>query len=397
MKLSIRIPLFIFLVTALSYSCSDDENDGIEPTVPTVDLGIKPSSNADARSSYTNANNSDIRVSYFSIPFSPNSGNLRDAIAYIDANGDGLTDVFMATGEFQLQGEVNSILAINDGSGNFTPSTTEFGDNMPPATHARKSIVSDFNNDGLQDIFVFDHGFDSDPFPGSNPKLIIQNAVGSFTWSKLLDQKGFHHGGAAADIDNDGDVDIFVGGFEPFFYINDGQGNLKKSDDRFDKSINKIFSAELIDVDKDGFIDLLVGAHEQDGDDTSVYWGSSSGSFSSNLLTVIPAFNNYGTVLDFDAADMDNDGDRDLVINRTGGGPNNFYTGRRIQLLTNNGNRGFSDATNKIDNPGLDSDTWFPWFRVQDIDNDGDVDIFPDDLGFDFKYINDGNGNFSKQ
>ncbi len=39
---------------------------------------------------------------------------------------------------------------------------------------------------------------------------------------------------------------------------------------------------------KDGFLDLLVGAHERDGDQTSVYWGSS-------------------------------DGDRDLVLNRTRG------------------------------------------------------------------------------
>lgn len=393
MKYSVIKFLFVFILIALSFSCDDEDDDDNQPT---LDLGISPSSNADARSSYTNANNTDILISYFSLPFAPNSGNLRDAIAYLDANGDGLTDVFMATGEFQLQGEVNSILAINDGAGNFTSSTTEFKDNMPPATHARKSIVSDFNNDGLQDIFVFDHGFDSYPYPGNNPKLIIQNTVGSFSWSKLIDQTGFHHGGAAADIDNDGDIDVFVGGFDPFFYINDGQANFSKSDDRFDKSLDKIFCAELIDVDEDGYVDLLVGAHEQDGDHTSIYWGNSTGSFTSNLLTIIPSLDNYGTVLDFDAGDFDNDGDRDLVINRTGGGTNNFYSGQRIQLVMNNGNREFSNASNKIDNPGLDSDIWFPWLRVQDVDDDGDLDLFPDDLGFNFKYINDGKGNFTK-
>lgn len=335
-------------------------------------------------------------IDYFAIPSGPNSGTLRDAIAYLDANGDGQTDVFMATGDYLLEGEVNCILAINDGKENFTSSTAEFGDNMPPATHARKSVVSDFNNDGLADIFVFDHGFDSDPFPGNNPKLIIQNSVGSFSWSKLLDQTGFHHGGAAADIDNDGDIDVFVGGHEPFFYVNDGNGNFTKKDDRFDRSVSTIFSAELIDVDKDGFIDLLVGAHEQDGDKTSIYWGSSSGSYSDNLRTVIPEFNNYGTVLDFEAEDVDGDGDRDVVVNRTGGGNNNFYIGRRVQLLIQTGDREFSDATVQIDDPGSDEDFWFPWLRAQDIDNDGDVDIFPDDLSVGFKYINDGNGNFMK-
>lgn len=388
-NLTKRHLLMLSLLIAF-FSCSKDN----EP--PTINLDINPSSNADKGSSYTIASNTDIRIEYFSLPYAPNSGKLRDAIAYIDANGDGYTDVFMATGEFQLQGEVDCLLAINDGNGNFTASTSEFDNTMPPATHARKSIVSDFNNDGLHDIFVFDHGYDSNPFPGNNPKLIIQNAVGSFSWSKLLDQKGFHHGGAAADIDNDGDIDVFVGGFDPFFYINDGTGNFEMQTDRFDNSIDKIFSAELIDVDEDGYIDLLVGAQEQDGDETSIYWGNKSGVYAQNLRSIIPALSNYGTVLDLDAADFDHDGDRDLLINRTGGGNQNSYIGSRIQLVSNNGNRGFSDVSNQIDHPGLDSDSWFPWLRAQDIDHDGDIDFFPDDLGFNFQYINDGNGNFTR-
>ena len=375
-----------FLLSA----CSDDD-----PAISTADLGISPSSNADARSSYTNAK-TDIHVSNFALPSDVNSGNLRDAIAYLDANGDGFTDVFMGTGEYLFEGEKTCILALNDGSGNFVYSTTEFNNNMPPATHARKSIVSDFNNDGLQDILVLDHGFDSHPFPGNNPKLIIQNSVGSFSWTKLMDQTGFHHTGAAGDIDNDGDIDIFVGGDDPFFYINDGQANFEKVDNRFDKSISKIFASELIDVDKDGYLDLLAGAHEHDGDKTSIYWGSKTGSYNSGLRAIIPNFTNYGTVLDFDAEDVDNDGDKDLVINRTGGGNNNNYVGRRIELLLNNNDRSFTSATNKIDDPGTDTEDWFPWIRMQDIDDDGDVDIFPDDIAFGFKYLNDGKGNFTK-
>lgn len=382
----------LIIATLVIVSCSKDD---VNPTINLDDLGIAPSSNPDARSSYTNSK-ADIHIDYYLIPSGANSGNLRDAIAYLDANGDGFTDVFMATGEFMLQGEVNSILAINDGSQNFISSTAEFNDNMPPATHARKAIVSDFNNDNLDDVFVFDHGFDSDPYPGNNPKLIIQNSMGSFTWSKLLDQTGFHHGGAAADVDNDGDIDVFVGGFEPFFYVNDGQGNMTKVDNRFDRSISKIFTAELIDVDSDGFIDLLVGAHEQDGDNTSIYWGSTTGSYSSNLRTVIPAFANYGTILDFGVEDLNGDGRKDLVVNRTGGGNSNIYVGVRIQLLTQTANRKFIDDTNQIDNPGLDSDEWFPWIRVQDMDNDGDLDIFSDNLNIGFDLINDGSGNFTR-
>ncbi len=372
-------------------SCSKDDDSSVK----LVNLGISASSNADARSSYTNAK-TDIYINYYNIPSDGNSGSLRDAIAYLDANGDGYTDVFMATGDYLLEGEVNSILALNDGSDAFYWSTAEFNDNMPPATHARKSIVSDFNNDGLQDIFVFDHGYDANPFPGSTPKLIIQDSKGSFSWTKL-EEVGFFHGGASADIDNDGDIDIFVGGHDPFFYINDGLANFTKVEDRYDQSVSKVFIAELIDVDKDGYPDLLVGAHEQDGDNTSIYWGSSKGSYSKSLRTVIPEVDAYGTILDFDAEDLDGDGDKDLVVNRTGGGNSNFYVGRRMQLLIHDGNRNFTDNTSQIDNPGLDTESWFPWVRLQDIDNDNDIDIFCDNSSIDFVLYNDGNGNFTRQ
>ena len=162
--------------------------------------------------------------------------------------------------------------------------------------------------------------------------------------------------------------------------------------------MGKVFSAELIDVDKDGFIDLLVGALEQQGDNTSIYWGSSTGYYYSDLRTIIPPSTNYGTVLDFDAEDFDNDGDRDIIINRAGGGNSNFYIGSKAQLLLNNGDRNFTDKTNQIDSPESDIDAWFQWFRVQDVDNDGDLDISPDNFNFNFnfKYINDGSGNFTK-
>lgn len=393
--------LSLVCISTLFFGCGggsdDDSDDGV---VPVVDNGISPSDNADLGSSYSNST-TDIYVSNFSIPGTATSGNLRDAIAYLDADGDGDTDVFIATGEYLLEGEVDSILALNDGFGNFTASTSEFNDDMPPATHARKSIVSDFNNDGLQDIFVFDHGFDADPFPGSQPKLIIQDSVGSFSWQKLTAQTGFHHGGASADIDNDGDIDVFVGGNDPFFFINDGNTNFSKVDDRFDNSINKVFAAELIDVDQDGYIDLLLGAHERDGDQTSIYWGSSSGSYSESLRLIIPTVASYGAILDFDAEDFDGDGNRDLVINRTrdgdDGSAGGFYQGRNIQLLLSNGGRSFSDVTStNIDDPGTNTDLWFPWVRAQDMDNDGDIDFAPDDAAQGFGYINDGSGFFIK-
>lgn len=396
----INTRLVLVALFSLQLAACGGGDGGGSSSNDTVDLNTSPALDANAGTSYTHSK-PDLWISYNSLSRPQNSGNLSDAIAYLDADNDGDTDIFMATGEYLLAGEVDSVLYINNGANSFASSTSEFSDSMPPATHARKSIVGDFDGNGLDDIFVFDHGYDAHPFPGSNPKLIFQDAAGTFSWTKLTAQTGFYHGGASADIDNDGDIDIFVGGFNPFFYINDGTGNLSYQTNRFDGSIDKVFSAELIDVDEDGFVDLLVGAHERDGDNTSIYWGSSTGSFNHSNRTIIPAVQYFGGVMDFDAEDTDNDGDRDLLINRTRDGDDGpgkgFYQGRTIQLLAHDGNRGFTDITSThIDQPGGDNDSWFPWLRVQDVDSDGDVDMASDDAGDNVAYLNEG-GVFTRQ
>ena len=355
-------------------------------------LVIVVQSPADAGSSYRNSR-TDAWIEFRSIP----SGGFDMARAYLDADGDGDTDLFLGTGEWLSEGEIDSEMYINNGYGSFSLDQSVFDGSPPPATHARKSLTADFNGDGLNDVLILDHGYDAPPFPGSNPKLVIQDSPGSFSWSRLPD-KGFHHGGAAGDIDNDGDIDIFVAEWFPFFYINDGSGVFTRDDTRIDSSIPTMFTAELIDVDMDGFIDLLVGGHEREGAETTIYWGSSAGSYRASEKTVLLAASPFGVVLDIDAEDIDRDGDRDLVLNRTRDGDDGdglgFYVGRRTQLLIHDGNRGFTNGTGQIDDPGNDTDIWFPWIRLQDIDADGDIDIVPDDKAVGYVYLNDGLGGF---
>ncbi len=126
--------LWVLTFFVMLSSCSDDDSSS------TVNLGISPASNADAGSLYTISNQTDILISYSSLPSPTNTGDLRDAITYIDANGDGITDVFMATGQLLSEGEVDCILAINDGQGNFTSSTAEFGGDMPPP-HMQENLL----------------------------------------------------------------------------------------------------------------------------------------------------------------------------------------------------------------------------------------------------------------
>lgn len=400
MKKNTGLVLITIFTSIVMFGCGgggssgDDGGNTPTPTPPTDT--IIPSDNADHMSSYENSKTS-IYINYADLPI--DGAMLKDAIAYLDADGDGDIDVFMGTGEYLLQGEVDSVLSINDGTENFTASTSEFSDNMPPATHARKTLVSDFNGDGLKDMLIIDHGFDADPFPGSQVKLIMQDSLGTFSWSKLP-EVGFFHGGAAADIDNDGDIDIFITDAVSFFYINDGNANFAKVETLFDGS-EQVSIAELIDVDKDGFVDLLTGDNERFGENTSIFWGNSTGKYGVSNRTILPSMPPMGAISDFDVEDIDGDGDRDLVLNRTrdgdDGGELVYGVGRTTQILRNDGNRNFIDITStNIDNPGGDTDQWFPWLRVQDFDGDGDMDIRPDNAALGFEYINDGTGNFIK-
>lgn len=387
-----------------------------------VSLGLSPSANAELGCSYLNWNPAaDFRVDLCCFPdaaatnidnqvLSQLHGDLRDAVAYMDMNNDGLTDIFMATGKFLSEDPVSSFVLLKDPSDPFgspegwSYNNEPFDGNLPPATHARKTIKADFNSDGLMDMMVLDHGFDSDPFPGNNPKLIMQDSPGNFSWQRLTQRTGFHHCGASADIDYDGDQDVFVGGSEQFFLINDGNANFEVATDRFDLSITSTYTAEMRDVDQDGFVDLLVAGAEGEtvsyiqNEEPRILWGNPSGAYKLEESTLLPPISGFGTTVDFDMEDIDNDGDIDLILNRTGG-PNNLYQGVRVQLIINEGNRTFIDATANIDNPGNFSDQWITWLRVQDMDGDGDLDIFSDnlDVSKSINLLNDGNGNFTRQ
>ena len=77
---------------------------------------------------------------------------------------------------------------------------------------------------------------------------------------KFVDKIGFYHGVCSGDIDNDGDLDIFVlGATNSYFLINDGKGNFSYSTSQIDvNNIEQQYTCELVDIDKDGYLDLMI-------------------------------------------------------------------------------------------------------------------------------------------
>ena len=288
--------------------------------------------------------------------------------------------------------------------------------------------INDFNGDGIQDLLVSHTNRHGGKFPGvpvyqmSPFKIIYFNLDGSFTTSNL-GEKLSSYSQTSGDIDNDGDVDIIVSNRfdsrEPgdpndriYIYENLGNGNFELKNELFEYypeyytlslAQHWMGGMELYDIDGDGFLDLITGQSpacnsntfpkNEFDDEIRVFWGDNSNKFVFNRSTLIPADCNLKAVYSFSFLDYNLDGNQDILYS----GPANDYH-NQIGILKNNGNRQFSDVTsqqidhyiikqqdrnfsengfNQTSNPIL---PMFSKFSIIDVDNDGDLDLFPINL-----------------
>lgn len=108
---------------------------------------------------------------------------------------------------------------------------------VPNTVHPRELAYADFNGDGKLDIFIADHGWDTNPYPGGQNQLILSTSNGwEVASSKLPQRQDFTHSTAVGDINNDGNVDIFVGNvntgtsaYSSSVLLGDGKGGFTES------------------------------------------------------------------------------------------------------------------------------------------------------------------------
>ncbi|PWC65948.1 hypothetical protein TSH7_07620 [Azospirillum sp. TSH7] len=216
----------------------------------------------------------------------------------------------------------------------------------------------------------------------------------SFTLPRLND---FSHSASVGDIDGDGDLDIFVGvtynstpgvGGKPYFLMNDGRGSFTANQSRVPNSLtnintsdpsanaNRVQSSVMVDVNRDGFADLLVGA-STDGTVAAVrtFLNDGHGNFSDarRIDTVGGIFGANNTLVqDIKPMDLNNDGIMDLILTEN---PRGYGDGQAIQLLIGNGDGSFRDETSArmlgVDNRGY----WGTFLNVADVDSNGTPDI----------------------
>ena len=311
------------------------------------------------------------------------------AMTYGDFNGDGHEDVFYAPQDGSSRSLAAELYA-GDGTGEFVLQAGFAGGTPPSRSNARKALPGDYNGDGRVDVLVVG--------PGDVPYTLLSTGNGYVRGGGLeAYATESQYTAAAADVDADGDLDVFLSG-RRVVLLNAGDGRFVQGLERVDLD-GFVLASEFVDVDADGYVDLLVGGHEQDGGLTQILWGDSTGVYDSAKGTVLPAVESYGVVLDIDVADTDGDGDKDLVLTRTGDGTSQgFYRGYHIQLIENAGDRRFTDATAESVFRNRDAEAAsISWIRLYDVDDDGDVDVVADDYSTqNLIWRNDGAGTFHR-
>jgi hypothetical protein len=388
---------------AVVNAASGDVSVLLAEVLPVLD--IKPLGNNDATSSYA------LRKSTLWINRQlPGAWPFAHA-GYADFNKDGRID-FVRT----FSDNTNTRRAVqfmrNDGGGAFSDQTATMVSNAQPGVLVtRKILIGDYNNDGWPDVFVLGHGLDGiTPAPGEYPQLFLSNGNGTLRYVPGLEpHPAFNHGGASGDIDNNGTVDILLpdartadfpvpGPPRPYFLLNDGHGNLIRNFNRVPSEFvtNVNYAIELVDIDQDGYIDILTGGDELTGIGTIIYWGNASGYYRASNKLVLPGVSGWEIVWDFAADDLDGDGLRDVIVYRVPSDPGD--NGRYFQILRQTDLRNFVDETSTR----ISMDTAEPaldFIRTQDLDGDGDLDLFIDDRDYvakgDYAWINNGAGVFA--
>jgi hypothetical protein len=329
-----------------------------------------------------------------------------------DLNGDGWPDVVLYRGFTGTTRSAPLGILLNDGRGNLTEGASQvFLGAVPSVVVARELVFADFNGDGRVDIFVADHGMDAYPEPSNQNTLVLSAPGGKLVdaTAKLPQQIDYTHSAAAADIDGDGDIDLYVGNgwsstttFPPAIWLNsDGAGTFIAATGRLpypveDLGFGAFTTCEFVDVDNDGSPDLVLGDAGDDlegGPDSLVLLNDGTGHFS-HLMNAIPSkpFAETDTALDIDAHDLNGDGYQDLLMVFTRW----TYVGRYIQVLINNRDGTFRDET-AVRLPQSDNyDPWIIWVFLYDLDMDGHLDIVAQPMGAQeaLFYLNNGDGSF---
>ncbi len=276
----------------------------------------------------------------------------------MDVNGDDVLD-FLVIGK--SGGLAITKLYLNDGTGQFLEKT----DHGLPDLGIRSitSYLDSADVDGDDDLDLIISIYDAADYDSYQSQLWLNNGDGSFILSTVNDFPALTFSLADfADLDGDGDPDLLLRGLnEPYkVWLNDGSGVFTQ---KLDRSLATLSSKGMVifDVDNDGDLDIYdSNTSTHSGLYTAIYFNNGDGSFTYDLSSKLPRLDGYGAQAGClsKAADIDNDGDLDLIIEgryRFSGGPSEADY---LEVWLNNGFGHFRPLASRTLNQTYPADSY---------------------------------------
>lgn len=304
----------------------------------------------------------------------PNTQNSAKA-DFGDVDGDGDVDAIVA-------GVLGEDLLLNDGAGIFTLANGQIPPPIviPPQNRfdiSADAKLVDVDGDGDLDVLVSNENpFDPSPTGGEQNRVWMNDGSGVFsdeTAARLPaanDQTGAMLPG---DVDGDGDLDVVVvnRGQERVLINTSGAGHfVDETATRFPVTADSSRGGALADLDGDGDLDLVIGNSRNEP--VAQYRNDGQGVFTARSFGHVPMVGetDAGLVL----VDLDEDCDGDVYLPNAGafqsghgflGGPDRYFR--------NNGRGKFQERTEKhFGTPPSDPTTAAAF---GDLDGDGDLDL----------------------
>jgi len=291
---------------------------------------------------------------------------------FIDIDNDQDQDLFVTvlSGAYGYQ-LINNFFYFENINGIYTYQTSNFIKTIDLVSDTYPTFI-DIDNDGDLDLFI-GTDFDISSFPWTGRIYYFENIGmldGEPQWD-LIDNEflgndlGNNLAIDFADIDNDGDFDIFIGDFNGYVTLYLNIGSSSNPNYVFQTVLENIdlsgySTPKLIDIDSDNDLDLFIG-------DMNGYISFYRNEGTNELFNFVLSSHNYQDVFVGSRAspefiDIDSDGDYDLIV------------GSQYQGLSYYENIGSQNEANFISNneitfPNIGKNLYPSFFTNQDSNN----------------------------
>jgi hypothetical protein len=290
-----------------------------------------------------NATNNYLQTNLIDVGISPSS-----AFA-ADFNGDGNQDVAITQA-----GANNAQIYLGNGSGGFTA-----GAILATGTTPSYITGADLDNSGSMDLVVVNNA-------SSNISVFYGTGSGTFSAGTTYAVGTTPVQAKIGHLNGDAFADIVV--------TNSGSTNfsalLASGATSFNAAVNYTTNATpypilIIDYDLDGFNDVIVGHNASSNSQLLKFKGNGTGSFTANGNIGV-ATATYPLATSLEAADLDGDGDSDVIVGRSG------EVGKIFNPAVTTGSMATNTTSIINTTPGSGN---VVGLKIVDVNNDGELDV----------------------